>query len=499
MRPSQYHYIKRMLSRELYRKQLQKKNKKLRKKKLRKKKRQLRKQKRQIRRQEKLLQKQMHPEIYKNAYLRKPYSLKAGDKNLLLLFGTISLGLITILLVIQWLLDVENVFKQIGVLRGMALLAVETFTFGGPTYLCYHFYKKNKNSDYNQSGSTQNQYREPPKSYNLVDANSNTYKCPSCGNIANPNYHYCIVCGHSLQSIQSSASTSEKEKVKCPHCNKMIDFDCRFCTECGYPLSITTVEPKNEKIESINEPDSIITHADVAEISEPKTEHSVNNISLNTNFYKMEYAKEIDAKTLYFKSGQLCEVSPPGSIYSYGVRYINSDGVLYDLNNLNDLDRLPVPNFEPCDSFNGYGITGSLDYFLKMKAANLRDNGLIEQSDFLYRRLYLFMSASGNWLREKDYLGYSKILLRELRFEESECEERKIRMYLEDQPIIKNDDDEQLKDRDRNEYYHIVYTLPYDAPKSFSAYRRMKNAKTENFLELAKKAEQRGIYIKYGA
>ena len=279
MRPSQYHYIKRMLSRELYRKQLQKKNNKLRKKKLRKKKRKLRKQKRQIRRQEKLLQKQMHPEIYKNAYLRKPYSLKAGDKNLLLLFGTISLGLITILLVIQWLLDVENVFKQIGVLRGMALLAVEIFTFGGPAYLCYHFYKKNKNSDYNQSGSTQNQYREPPKSYNLVDANSNTYKCPSCGNIANPNYHYCIVCGHSLQSIQLPASTSEKEKVKCPHCNKMIDFDCCFCTECGYPLLKPTVEVKKE--EYLNKPEPIQEQKDVTEVFKPQTELSDKTGSLN--------------------------------------------------------------------------------------------------------------------------------------------------------------------------------------------------------------------------
>ncbi len=55
--------------------------------------------------------------------------------------------------------------------------------------------------------------------------------------------------------------------------------------------------------------------------------------------------------------------------------------------------------------------------------------------------------------------------------------------------------DQKAKERDYEIYYRLVYVLPDDIPKSFSAYRRMKKANTENFLKLVKKAKTIGIDI----
>lgn len=148
---------------------------------------------------------------------------------------------------------------------------------------------------------------------------------------------------------------------------------------------------------------------------------------------KLELSKKY--QVLYFKNGQLCKVTPEETEYTYNARFINSDGKLYDLHDINDIDKLPIPSFL---SFNGYGITGSLDYFLKMKAGLLRTNGLINESDHLYRRLYLFMAASNNWFLEEDYLCYCKVLLQELRLEEAESEELKIKSYLKQHGIVKD-------------------------------------------------------------
>lgn len=52
------------------------------------------------------------------------------------------------------------------------------------------------------------------------------------------------------------------------------------------------------------------------------------------------------------------------------------------------------------------------------------------------------------------------------------------------------------KDKDREEYYRLVYTIPFIAPKSFSAYRKMKNSKTKTFIHLKEEAQIHGISIR---
>lgn len=68
--------------------------------------------------------------------------------------------------------------------------------------------------------------------------------------------------------------------------------------------------------------------------------------------------------------------------------------------------------------------------------------------------------------------------------------------HIKDNPeYIKQQEAFHKKNLMRKEYYHIFYELPELAPKSFSAYSRMKNAQTKNFLKLKDQAIKHGISI----
>ena len=89
-----------------------------------------------------------------------------------------------------------------------------------------------------------------------------------------------------------------------------------------------------------------------------------------------------------------------------------SDRVKYDLENLDDLRCIPIPAFTNIDIMHGYGITGSLEYVLRMKAGNLRRKGLLKESNSILERIHLFMGAADNGYQEKDFLIYSHLLLK---------------------------------------------------------------------------------------
>ncbi|WP_167956570.1 hypothetical protein [Anaerosporobacter faecicola] len=56
-------------------------------------------------------------------------------------------------------------------------------------------------------------------------------------------------------------------------------------------------------------------------------------------------------------------------------------------------------------------------------------------------------------------------------------------------------ENEKQKDKDREEYYKLVYTIPLVVPKSFSSYRRMKNSNNKTFTHLKEEAQIHGISI----
>ena len=455
MRPSQYNYIKRMLTRTMYRRSEQKKR--------------LKAKKKELKKQNKLIRKYDKKE---RRIVKSDLRQKRNQNPSFRLTKAIIFGILAILSGCSWLTNAHNIISTQGILSGLLVFLIAISLFGVPAYLNYRTYFKLMKRDFKNSDNKPKEHEanKPitdeicPKEVKDIDAKDDV-----------------TICNPDIYLKESALLAAERDTLSVSKIQRNFNI--------GFTRANHIMDQLYEA--GIVGPEDGVKPRKVL----------LNNQSIEPTLNSIKFVEkpqsDVEEYILYFKNGHLFDITPPGSTYHYNARYINSDGVLYDLNNLNDIDRLTVPSFEPCDIFDGYGITGSLDYFLKMKAANLRNDDLIEQSDFLYRRLYLFMSASGNWSREKDYLDYSKILLKELRFEESEFEERKIRTHLENQPIIKNNNEEQLKDRDRNEYYHIVYTLPYDAPKSFSAYRRMKNAKTKNFLTLAQEAEKYGIPIEY--
>lgn len=78
-----------------------------------------------------------------------------------------------------------------------------------------------------------------------------------------------------------------------------------------------------------------------------------------------------DGQTVYFRNGKMYKVHPTDKESWYDARYLVSDGILYDLEDLDSIHSIKVPTFDMPDPFSGYGTTGSLDYVLRMKAGNL--------------------------------------------------------------------------------------------------------------------------------
>ena len=76
-------------------------------------------------------------------------------------------------------------------------------------------------------------------------------------------------------------------------------------------------------------------------------------------------------------------------------------------------------------------------------------------------------------------------------FVDDRSEEEK-QNYLD---FLKRQESEKVKKEDEIVYYHLVKELPDIAPKSFSAYRRMKNSRSKNFLKLVEAAKEYGINI----
>ena len=108
-----------------------------------------------------------------------------------------------------------------------------------------------------------------------------------------------------------------------------------------------------------------------------------------------------------------------------------SDGKTYDLENIEDIRKIPIPKFDIYDNkMTGYGITGSLDYVIRMKAGNARKNGLTEESNELYKKSIVLMKHSGIAYNISNYLYLAKDLLREGKFKESEKEEIRVCQYV---------------------------------------------------------------------
>lgn len=72
----------------------------------------------------------------------------------------------------------------------------------------------------------------------------------------------------------------------------------------------------------------------------------------------------------FFKNGKLYKLSPSDTENWYDAKYIVSDGIIYDLGYAEDIKKIPIPQFKRLEGDN-YGVTGMLDYVLRMKSRYL--------------------------------------------------------------------------------------------------------------------------------
>ena len=141
-----------------------------------------------------------------------------------------------------------------------------------------------------------------------------------------------------------------------------------------------------------------------------------------------------NAQTIYFRDGKLYKVYPTDEESWYDARYLVSDGKTYDLENVHDIQRIPIPRFSEHDSMmEAYGVTGLLDYVIRMKAGALYNRNEKELcSACLWKSTELMFSNKSCAWRKSDYTRLIKWHL-QLGMEE---EAEKARIYLEKKGII---------------------------------------------------------------
>ena len=158
---------------------------------------------------------------------------------------------------------------------------------------------------------------------------------------------------------------------------------------------------------------------------------STQSIEHNQEFYSNN---EIipNGKTIYFNNGKMYKVYPTEKDGWYDARYLVSDGVMYDLENVEDLRRIAVPKFDFFDVMTGYGVTGSLDYVMRMKAGNLYDKNPKLCSACLWKATELMFANKYMGWRKSDYVRlinwHKKLGMQE--------EIEKAKVYLMDRGII---------------------------------------------------------------
>lgn len=139
--------------------------------------------------------------------------------------------------------------------------------------------------------------------------------------------------------------------------------------------------------------------------------------------------------TVFFINGKLYKVSPQGTKNYYDARFLVSDNKLYDLGKVDDIKKIPIPNFKPIENDN-YGVTGMLDYVLRMKSRYFyqrKENELCSACLWKATEM-MFANPLCSW-RKEDYTRILKyhILLG------MDKEAEKAKKYLESKGMIFTD------------------------------------------------------------
>lgn len=72
-------------------------------------------------------------------------------------------------------------------------------------------------------------------------------------------------------------------------------------------------------------------------------------------------------------------------------------------------------------------------------------------------------------------------------------DDRTVKQKEDYQKLLDLRETEKQKKHDKEVYHQLVSILPDDAPKSFSAFRRMKNSNSSSYIALKRKAQSVGL------
>lgn len=134
----------------------------------------------------------------------------------------------------------------------------------------------------------------------------------------------------------------------------------------------------------------------------------------------------------FFIDGNLYRVSPSNTESCYDAKYIVSDNKLYDLENIEDITRIPIPEFKQIENDN-FDVSGTLDYILRMKAGAFYSRKEKELcSACLWKSTEMMFSHSSCSWSKRDYFRLIYWHM-ELGMEE---EAKRAKEYLENKGMI---------------------------------------------------------------
>lgn len=218
--------------------------------------------------------------------------------------------------------------------------------------------------------------------------------------------------------------------------------------------------------------------------------NSIDNFSSEIQIYE-----KVQSPILKFEKGILQEVDEKPyfivdkTLY-YGATIYKINNHLYNLNIINDIKEIPVPDY-----YNNFGdVTRYLEYMLRITAGHFYDKGMYENCFECLKKANCIMKISPISWNLNDYLRICQWMVQKGYFQEADKEEKIILDFAKHNKWLKpqykryiaKNSEERLKHIDRIEYYKLFYSYPEIAPKSFGAYRRMKNGNTKNYQKLLK-------------
>lgn len=149
-------------------------------------------------------------------------------------------------------------------------------------------------------------------------------------------------------------------------------------------------------------PEADIETEDFSQEFSQQTEVNHNDDSSIANNF---LSAQIKAETIIFKNGKLISMKPINSNNWYDARYLISDGISYDLERMEDIRNIKIPNFSTVDTYmDGYGVTGTLDYVMRMKAGafyNRKEKELC--SACLWKSVSLMLANTSTVWSKEDY------------------------------------------------------------------------------------------------